>query len=152
MTEDQKLIADARTLAHQQAETHRWLIDRQYGPDYESMKAENTLFWKLADRLEASLSDLQKVQTTPEGWKEMAETAARTLAEIPKPRVNDGAHVVWAVSDDVPESISVAQSWIVAMLSAAPAPEGGEGWKTIDSAPKDEVPGMNPPLTDEAKT
>lgn len=56
------------------------------------------------------------------GWREMAETAARALAEIPTPRVNDGAHVVWAVGDDVPESIAVAQSYIAAMLSAAPKP------------------------------
>jgi len=67
------------------------------------------------------------------GWRELAETAARALAEIPKPH-NDGCHVVWLVGDDVPESIAVAQSYIAALLSAAPKPEGN--LQKMQSAPE----------------
>lgn len=45
------------------------------------------------------------------------EVADLSLSEIPPPRVNDGARVNWAVSDDVPESIAVARSWIAAALA-----------------------------------
>ncbi len=46
-----EMIERARADAARQAETSRWLTDLQYGPNYESVKAENTLIWKLAAAL-----------------------------------------------------------------------------------------------------
>ena len=40
------------------------------------------------------------------------ETACRVLRGIPKPRTNDGVSIVYSVSDDVPEDIYTAQSYV----------------------------------------
>ena len=60
--------------------------------------------------------------TTVEGCVAAAE---RVLRSIPRPATNDGAAVVWRVSDDVPENLCVALSYVSAaraMLAARPAP------------------------------
>lgn len=56
-----------------------------------------------------------------EGMREKVETALRALRSIPKPQVNDGVQCVYLTSDDVPEDIFTAISWLEAALSSGEA-------------------------------
>lgn len=75
-------------------------------------------------------AEITRLRALLEEAGKAANTADQALAGIPRPRVNDGAHVVWAVGDDVPEDICVARSWLAALLDkikdTPPQPDRGK--------------------------
>ncbi|WP_436357371.1 hypothetical protein [Brevundimonas sp. CEF1] len=70
--------------------------------------------------------------TPREKVRHALETAHSVLDNIAKPMVNDGSAVVWSVSDDVPEDIYTAKSWVKEAIDQFTALASGSG---------DQIPG-----------